>query len=690
MNLNEFFDDLMNGVRARAEVDRDYTQSAFLSEMGERLVDAEEIDGLTPVLFTGTGQRGRRLAVTAYDLDDPDGSVALAVLDFDDATTPGTLGESEARRLYTTLQKYVEEAVDGTFQTDREESSPEVQLAEILRRRGRTITRYRLYLLSNRVLSRRAKDFTSSSIGDTPVEYHVWDIERLHRLHESNSGREALRIDLREWAPAGVPALRVSDGHSTTETYLCALPARLLADLYGRYGSRLLEGNVRSYLSARGNVNKGIKTTVLSEPDLFIAYNNGITATATGVTVDNAGTAIVGLDDLQIVNGGQTTASLFFVAREQRDASQLDDVAVQAKVVVVTPDTARELVPNISRRANSQNKVSEADFFSNSPFHVRMEELSRRILTPARPGVSFQTKWFYERTRGQYLNEKSKLSSREEKQFAAEYPRTQVITKTDAAKYAVSWAQRPHLVSRGAQKNFVEFAKDVAARWEATPEEFNDTYFRQLVGQAILYNDIRATVAKADWYESGYLANIVTYTVAKLAAAVAATGSEEFDWGMVWQRQGISDATQEFALHIAFEVRNVLTDDHRPVVNVTEWAKRDACWATVGDLPIALPKIMAADLVGREAAKNQRRSARVQQKVDDGIHSQAAVLAIDSREWTDLERFCKAKRLLTDKNAGILALVTGRRPGLPSELQASHLLALRDRAVANGYRYNKR
>jgi hypothetical protein len=690
VNLEEFFDDVMNGVHTRAEIDRDYTQSAFLSEMGERLVDAEEIDGLTPVLFTGTGQRGRRLAVTAYDLDDPDGSVALAVLDFDDATTPGTLSETDARRLYGTLQAYVEEAIDGSFQKDREESSPEVHLAEILRRRGRSITRHRLYLLSNRVLSRRAKDFASSTIGDTPVEYHVWDIERLHRLHESNQGRETLRIDLREWAPGGVPALHVSGGHATTETYLCALPARLLADLYGRYGSRLLEGNVRSYLSARGNVNKGIRTTVLAEPDLFIAYNNGITATATGVTVDDAGTAIVGLDDLQIVNGGQTTASLFFVAREQRDGSQLDGVSVQAKVVVVTPGTASELVPNISRRANSQNKVSEADFFSNSPFHVRMEELSRRILTPARPGVSFQTKWFYERTRGQYLNEKSKLTSREEKQFAAEYPKSQVITKTDAAKYAVSWAQRPHIVSRGAQKNFVEFAKDVAERWENKPEDFNDTYFRQLVGQAILYNEIRVAVANANWYEKGYLANIVTYTVAKLAAVVAATGSEEFDWAAVWQRQAISDTTREFALEVALEVRDVLTDERRPVVNVTEWAKRDACWTAVSDLAMILPGAMSADLVGREAAKSERRSARVQRKVDDGIQSQAAVLAIDAREWTELERFCKAKGLLTEKNVGILALVTGRRPGLPSELQASNLLQLRARAAANGYRQSKR
>src|SRR3954464_10240076 len=110
MKLEEFYDDLMNGVHARAEIDRDYTQSAFLNEMSERLVDAEEIDGLTPVLFTGTGQRGRRPAVSGYDLDGPDGSVALAVLDFEDTTTRGSLAEAEARRIYTTLEKYVEES----------------------------------------------------------------------------------------------------------------------------------------------------------------------------------------------------------------------------------------------------------------------------------------------------------------------------------------------------------------------------------------------------------------------------------------------------------------------------------------------------------------------------------------------------------------------------------------------------
>ena len=256
----------------------------------------------------------------------------------------------------------------------------------------------------------------------------------------------------------------------------------------------------------------------------------------------------------------------------------------------MSPELAQALVPNISRFANSQNRVNEADFFSNSPFHIRLEELSRRILTPARPGVAYQSKWFYERTRGQYANEKAKLgNSAEEKKFAATFPRTQVITKTDAAKYVVSWARKPHLVSSGAQKNFVAFAEEVARKWESSSESFNESYFKDLVGQAILYNTIRAAVAKQPWYRSGYLANIVTYTVAKVSDVIAKAGRGKFEFDSVWQRQEISEATRKFALKIAEQVLRVLTSDRRPVANVTEWAKRDQCWETVQAFSVALP-----------------------------------------------------------------------------------------------------
>ena len=687
MNLEEFRDDLMNSVRARAEVDGDFTSAAFVNELAERLSDAEEIDNLTPVHFVGAGTNRRKLSVCGYDLDDGDGSVALAVLAFSGESDPADLRTSEATRIFDSLQNYLTDALTGAFQDGREESSPEYQLAEDLRRRGRNVSRYRLYLLTDRALSARAKDLPNADLAGIPVEYHVWDVARFHVLHEADRGREELTIDLTRWVDDGVKALKVSNGQGSTTTYLCALPGHLLAELYQQHGSRLLEGNVRSYLSARGKVNKGIKTTVMSEPERFLAYNNGITATATDVQLSSDG-SILSLTDLQIVNGGQTSASLFYVNRDEREPRQMTDVDVQAKIVVVSPDKARELVPSISRFANSQNKVSEADFFSNSPFHVRVEELSRRTLAPARPGVAFQNKWFYERTRGQYLNEKNKLSTSEQKKFEATFPRSQMITKTDAAKYLVSWAQKPHKVSAGAQKNFVAFAEEVAGRWERSAGEFNEDYFKTLVAKAILFNTVRARVSKADWYESGYLANIVAYTVARFAQLVEEKGSSEYDFDKIWRRQEVPEATLNVCVDtIAPRVTRVLTSDSRPVVNVTEWAKKEECWNAVKAMPIEFPDELEADLVSASEARAQRKSARSQQRVDDGIQGQAAVLAVPAHEWVAMQQFAASRRLLSPSDAGILAYVTGARPGVPTEKQAQRLLAFRQRVIDGGYEY---
>jgi hypothetical protein len=688
MDSQQFYEELMNNVRARAELDSDFTESAFLQEVTERLVDAEEVGYLTPVHFTGTGYRNRRLAVGAYDMDESDDSIALAVIHFQDGSQVATLTETEAKRQFAAAQHYIEESLNGSFRVGREESNEEYELAETLRRRGKSVTRYRLYLLTNNALSARAKDFSSSSVDEIPIEFHVWDIERFRRVHESTLGHEELVIDLTEWVPSGIPALNASAADSATTTYLCVLPARLIADLYGRYGGRLLQSNVRSYLSNRGKVNRGIRETVMSKPELFLAYNNGITATATEVDVTSS--SITKVTDLQIVNGGQTTASLFYAQRDSKRASQFDEAYIQAKLVVVSAELAQELVPNISRFANSQNRVNEADFFSNSPFHVRLEELSRRILTPPRPGVTYQSKWFYERARGQYANEKAKLgNSAEEKKFAATFPRTQVITKTDAAKYAVSWARKPHLVSAGAQKNFVAFANEVANKWESSSESDNESYFKDLVAQAILYNSIRAAVSKQPWYQSGYLANIVTYTIAKISDVVAKSGQGKFDFDTVWQRQDISEATRRFALEVAERILQVLTSDNRPVANVTEWAKREECWKTVQAMPVALPRDVIDELVSSDQVRSRKKTAILEQRVDDGIQIQVAALAVPRDEWLAIQRFAQQRRLLSPTEAGILELVTRPNPGIPSERQAARLMELRQRVSANGYDHEK-
>ncbi|MGW3547133.1 AIPR family protein [Janibacter hoylei] len=682
--MTDFRGELLNAVRMRADVDGEYTRTAFVQEVSERLSEAEQVDNLVSVHFDGVGGNRKRLRVDGYDLGDADDSVVLAVAIFNDEDQVTNVTATEVAKALGALEGYLHDAVNGTFEVDREPSDPAVQLAVDLRHRGASVTRYRLYLLCDAPLSSSVKHLPSSELNGVPIDFHVWDINRFEQLQTSSQGREELQISLLEWLPEGMQALRI-EGDSGFETYLAAVPGSVLADLYGRHGSRLLESNVRAFLQGRGKVNKGIKTTILSEPDMFLAYNNGVTATATGVELDSFG-RITGITDLQIVNGGQTTASLFYVRRDSSPKPDISRVHVQMKLVVVDEERAKELVPSISRYANSQNKVSEADFFSNSPFHVRLENLSRRLLAPARPGIHFQTRWFYERTRGQYQNEKAKLTPAEQKKFDASNPRSQVITKTDAAKYEVSWGQQPHMVSAGAQKNFVAFAESVAKKWETSDAEFNEAYFKGLVAKAILFHAIRTRVAKSEWYQSGYLANIVTYAMAKVAHEVQRQKpSQRMNFDIIWRQQSVPEVVLSTFVDAAYLAFEALTAERRPVQNVTEWAKRSQCWDVVKAMPMRLEDDFVDTLVSASAVREDAVAARKTQKIDNSIQVQAAVFEIPTATWQSVREFSIAHKLVSPTDASILDLVTGRKSGFPSERQSARLLAILQKAKDHGF-----
>lgn len=683
MELADFRADLLNRVETRAAIEQTFTREAFMGEVGERLSEAEEVDQLEVLDFEGKGTSNRNLAVHGFDLNDSDDSIALAVLSFDGGAATSTIDTSEVTKRFRALQYFVEESLSGEFQEEREESTSEFQLAEDLRHRGRAVSRYRLYLVTDKQLGTGVRTLESTTVNGVQADFHLWDVSRFKQVAESRTGRDPLVIDLTRWGATGLPALEVVDSASDLKTYLAAVPADMLADLYEAHGSRLLEGNVRSYLSNRSKVNKGIRTTVSSTPANFLAYNNGITATATAVEKTAEGLAAV--TDLQIVNGGQTTASLFYVKRENK-GQPLDDVFVQMKLVVVEPEVAAEMIPKVSRFANSQNRVSEADFFSNSPFHIRLEELSRRVLVPPQPGVPFQTKWFYERTRGSYQNEKSKRTTSQQKKFEAEYPRAQVIDKTAAAKYEVTWGMQPHKVSAGAQKNFVAFAEMVARKWETSDLAFNELYWKQLVAKGILFETVRKAVAKADWYEKGYLANYVTYTLSKLAHEVGKQSrGGVFDFDSIWEKQDVAPAVVDECLVIGEKVQRVLLSDVRPVQNVTEWAKRERCWELVKAFNHTLTPTITTSLADRSHVVEKRREAAATMKIDKGIDVQMLVVTKQASEWVALEEFARGKRLLTEKDAGILALVTGRKVGFPTEAQCKALVVLLERAKAMGF-----
>jgi len=688
--LEDYFLDVNNSVRARAVADGSLTTPAFTLEAAERLSLADEVDSLAVYSIETTGARNRRIAIDGCDLDDQENQVVLAITDFRTSGDLETLTTTEAKRTFAALEAFAQCALDGSFAEYFDPSTQAYQDARTIgeRRRANSLDKLRLYLLSNAKLSDKIKSFPADSIAGVQIEFHIWGIDRFHQVETSELGRDQIDIDLTEWAPAGISALEASTPGSDVETLLLVIPGEILANIYERHGSRVLESNVRSFLSNRGKVNKGIQGTLLQNPELFLPYNNGITATATSIEAkDSPGIrTITSIRDLQIVNGGQTTASLYYARRNEK--IDLSRVFAQMKLIVVDDSRAQELVPKISRFANTQNKVSDSDFFSNHPFHVRMEEKSTLLWTPRRAGEHHTTKWFYERTRGQFLNEKNKTSAAKAKKFETEYPKTQMITKTDAAKYLVTWEQKPYVVSSGAQKNFVSFADSVSGQWERSDLQFNDRYFRALVGKAILFRALESAISQSDWYKAntGYRANIVTYTIARFAYAVSELeDGQEFNFDAVWNMQSAPEVVLNELLGLAEFVREVLVNPGRPIENVTEWAKKQLCWEQVKELPFDYPTDLDDWLISAEEAIELKKEGKGQEKTDQGIGSQTLVVELGTDYWARLREFGQRMKLLSDTDLSFISYATLERGKVPTDKQCDKILKIRDRMIKVGF-----
>jgi hypothetical protein len=361
--------------------------------------------------------------------------------------------------------------------------------------------------------------------------------------------------------------------------YLSIIPGDMLASLYDEYGSRLMELNVRSFLQQRGKVNRGMRETILKVPHRFLAYNNGISATAEEIVTERtpAGDlAIKSIKGLQIVNGGQTVASIHRAKKNDR-CKHLGELAVQAKITVVKASLLEELVPKISRYSNTQNTVNEADFASNDPFHVAIEQLAGSTWAPGE-----QTRWFYERARGQYEVARNRIagnSAAKRRKFDDQTPKNQKFAKVDLAKFYNCWEQKPEVVGRGSQKNFIYFMTHIAKEHPGfKPDE---DFYKQLIAKAIIYKSAEKIARKHKF--SSYRANTVAYTVALVAFKTVGRVNLQ----VIWDMQVISDA-----LH-------GLMDDWMPVVwdaivktagtrNVTEWAKKTECWNEIQLLNVVI------------------------------------------------------------------------------------------------------
>ena len=461
----------------------------------------------------------------------------------------------------------------------------------------------------------------------------------------------------------------------------------LLYRIYEEHGPRLLERNVRSFLQVKGGVNKGIRDTLRDEPEMFLAYNNGISVTAESVDIvrdENGKPSISKIRDMQIVNGGQTTASIYNAKKDKKINADLEKVYVQMKLSVIEhPEDMDEIVPRISAFANTQNKIQMADFSANDPFHRKIEELSRTIWAPAVSGQK-PVNWFYERARGQYTDMLSKESTTlRKKAFKETHP---LFTKTDLAKYENTWDQLPYYVSEGAQKNFKRYMVRLGDRGKFLPDT---SYYQRLIAKAILFRRAEKLVQQQQY--GGYRANIVTYTLAWISNKTA----QRIDLDGIWKEQALTQALEETIIDVSKAVREVIINPPGGA-NVGEWCKKEKCWDAVQGISVILSDQLVSELkdlsystpVLSKNEGSQSSSFNVVTDEEKAVIDQ--VIAISPKTWYALSKWAKETNNFQGWQRSLLFQVGQivARKKVPSYKQAVQAMKAYEEAVKKGFTTN--
>jgi hypothetical protein len=694
MDSSEFKKDFLEGIKSAAATTGEGSCATFVDNMSQYLIDSEVLSDFTPSFYTGRTGRSK-YRVDGYVYDEFDNTMNLIIANFDGNDLERRMTNTVAMHDFGRLRIFLETALKTNLYREIEMSTPCADLVDFLRQNVKAIRKYRFLIFTDADLSSNVKSVDIKPYDDIPIEGQIWDIDRLFRICCSERGRQIIEIDFRQYCGEGIPCLEASSvATDQYSSYLGVISGSVLADIYDQYGSKLLEGNVRSFLSTKVAVNKKIRATILNTPQMFFAFNNGISATAMDVEITSTdhGRFITFARDFQIINGGQTTASISNA--RYKDKANLDGIYVQMKLTAIdesSPEESDELIRNISRSSNSQNKVSDADFFASHPFHRRMEQISRLMFAPATDGAQYETKWFYERARGQYLQEQMRLTPAKKKQFELQNPKNKVIKKTDLAKVQNTWGGFPHTVSKGAQTNFSSFAEYIDEQWTANETQFNERYYQSTAALMLMFQYLEKQIPKQSWYEGGYRANIIYYTVAQFRRLIKQQfPGSDLDLAIIWNKQGLPEQVESSLIALAELVLLKITDSNRKVGNVTQWCKRQECWNDVKTITFKLPTNLKSCLITIDDEKAAQRSAKKEQKVVNDINAQVEVVKYTAAQWTSLSEFVVRNHLVGSRTDVSALTIACRIPEkLPNAYQSKRLLALLQKAIDEGFNINQ-
>ena len=728
--LQEFRNEMYEEIQNEAKINITDPTTEFLNFYTNNLITAEEILEFEEYDIELSGKNNRKAKIDGYSYDKMDRTISLYYADYEQNDELQTLTNTKIEQCKNRVLAFLDFTFNDFIKNEVEESSAAYQLSEEIKLISKNATKIKIVIFSDSILSKAVKNIAVADYLDKKVEISIWDIERIYNLYKSSLQREDLNINLNDYTINSIPCIKaIEDADNKYTSYLGVINGKLLADLYIDHGSRLLEGNVRSFLSVRGKINKAIRNTIKDDPEIFFVYNNGIACTATDAIIKNSynGLEIKGLTNFQIINGGQTTASIANAVLQDKIDDKVANISVPMKLTVLHANSINDdtilkeqkknpynefnkeefdkmsieqkrniyvdnLTASIARYANSQNKVDESDFFSNHPYHVRFEELSRKNYAPPVDGSPISTVWFYERAKGQYVQEQMKLTPAQRKNFAKKYPKNQMIKKIDLAKFLMTYYQHPDIVSRGNQYNMRIFAELIGKEWKADKNKtkYNSFYFKKCIALTIMFK----IVSSAKWYEKAYRANIVTYTLSSLFYMIEKDCTEyELNYNKIWNAQNLYSELREQIEDLAYVVFRYINDDSVPRTtnNIGEWCKKQACWEFAKKLMnkgewrlnnnfiYTLDEKSKIEDIAHKEAKNQ--------KENDNIKYQTEVINLGDDYWKSALRWGMEMKLLSETDISFLKSATNFRKKIPSDKQCPMILRIRQRLIDEGFRY---
>lgn len=673
-DLPQFAVELQSEVSDRALGDMEageFTENAFVDLVSEHLAEIGMIENPVTCHFPGKVGTGI-VKVSGYAVPDDGERIDILVAMFSGSTTPTTSSTADMKRI---AGQGARALLAASRNVHLELESADDRFA-MMQRMSELLTagtkQARVIVITDGVST--ARELPPATVANVEVAFEIYDIRRLMRTMRTGQTREVIDIDFAAMKLPPIPCVAMPVGAEPYETYLAIFSGETLYEMYEAYGPRILEFNVRAFLQTRGKVNRGIRDTIRDQPGHFMAYNNGISVTADEVRTStlDGGTVITGFKGLQIVNGGQTTASIH--RARKRDKLDLSRVHVPAKVTRLPPESVEIMVPQISRFANTQNVIQEADFSSNEPFHIAIERLSKDIWVPGE-----RTRWFYERSRGQYQTAMSIEGSTPARlrAFRDRTPPAQRISKTDLARFLNSWSRQPHVVSSGIQKNFIAYMRRLretrGARWEP-----DDAFYREAIAQAILFLAAQRIVRREGF--PAYRINITTYLVSYLSHRTG--GRLRLD--LVWERQSVS-LNLEALLQLWSHPIDRQIQSSAAGRNVTEWCKKEACWTAIRqlDLPIEGP------LPEEWGSEDRTASSEEPPASQDDHASAAACMRLSAEQWFAVHLWGTRTGHLAKWQAGIAHTLSSYAGNgwerAPTQKQAKHGVRILEIAAEHGF-----